>query len=325
MSAQPESVGTPEAAEKADAVSGVDHSRVDHSITTQDSLSMFLAAIGGAILGMLLTLLVLALVNGGTLSFSGPRITQLEEYVSRVDENVGSVSANINLVSEQAASLQQQLGSVETALRNEIDVQGGDISTINDTLATLEVTQQQFDLFTSALGTALADMQALDPNAASATETAAQDESATEATEADTTETEAAETTATESAAESATESAAETTEPSAPQVASSEDVAADAIAVLLFVDEDGDGLLGDMETNLVGMPVALLDDEGATLATEESTDAGVLFPDLAAGTYEISVEDTLGYTLLTTANAAVEVAEDAEEGTVVYLPVAAE
>lgn len=170
MSAQPESIGVGNAAARAESAPELEYRMVTH-----DSLSMFLAAIGGAVLGMLLTLLVLALVNGGTLSFSGPRITQLEEYVSRVDQNVGSVSANINLVSEQAAAVQQQLGSVETALRNELETQGGNLETLNESVETLQVTRQQFDHFMGALNTALADMQAMSPTAA---ETAASTDAA---------------------------------------------------------------------------------------------------------------------------------------------------
>ena len=39
---------------------------LEYKSVRNDSLSMFGAAIGGAILGMLLTLLVLAMINGGT-------------------------------------------------------------------------------------------------------------------------------------------------------------------------------------------------------------------------------------------------------------------
>ncbi len=302
MSVQPESIGVTKSVERAEVAPEIEYKMVTH-----DSLSMFLAAIGGAVLGMLLTLLVLALVNGGTLSFSGPRITQLEEYVSRVDENVGSVSANINLVSEQAASLQQQLGSVETALRGELATQSGNLETIQSSVATLEVTRQQFGVFMGALNTALADMQAIDPNAPAAVEAAPASE------------------TATTEAAAPAVEDPSETNELSAPQSVASADVAANAIAAVLFVDENGDGLLSDGETNLIGLPVTLTDANGATIATAESSDAGLLFSDLAAGEYTITVDDTLGYSLLSQPTATVTVAEDATAGTLVYLPVAAE
>ncbi|MEZ4677785.1 MAG: SdrD B-like domain-containing protein [Caldilineaceae bacterium] len=279
---------------------------------------MFFAAIGGAVLGMLLTLLVLALVNGGTLSFSGPRISALEDYVARVDENVGAISANVNLVSEQAASLQQQLGSVETALRNELETQNGDISTLNSSVATLQVTRQQFGHFMDALDTALADMQAMDPalaNVAPAAEEPGAEAAPAAAAPAE-------EAPATEAAA--AVEPAAEPVAVAMPQIVQSADVAADAIAAFLFVDENGDGLLSEGETNLIGLPVSLHDSSGEVITTQESSDAGVLFADLTAGEYQLSVDD-MGYSLLSEATATVDVAANATEGTIVYIPVAAE
>ena len=66
---------------------------LEYNAVRNDSLTMFGAAIGGAVLGMLLTLLVLAVINGGTLSFSGgARLDLLEASVARIDENVGAVS-----------------------------------------------------------------------------------------------------------------------------------------------------------------------------------------------------------------------------------------
>lgn len=156
MSIQHESVGAGKTAERNDAAPELEYRAV-----TQDSLTMFLAAIGGAILGMLLTLLVLALINGGTLSYAGDRIKQLEAHLQQVDENVGAVSANINIVSEQAAAIQQQLGAVESALRNEIETQGGDLATLNESVATLNQTREQFDIFVTALTGALTDMGAI--------------------------------------------------------------------------------------------------------------------------------------------------------------------
>ena len=45
---------------------------LEYKAASQDSLSMFFAAVGGAVLGMLATLLILALINGGKLDFSYP-------------------------------------------------------------------------------------------------------------------------------------------------------------------------------------------------------------------------------------------------------------
>lgn len=167
MSLQQESVGMMKASERAEAAPEIEYKMVTH-----DSLSMFLAAIGGAVLGMLLTLLVLALVNGGTLSFSGQRMDQLEAFVTRLNQNVDAISNNIDTVSQQAAAVQQQLGAVETALRSELENQSTDLATINDAVSTLEVTRQQFGLFMQALDSALGDMQAMSPDTATTPETA---------------------------------------------------------------------------------------------------------------------------------------------------------
>ena len=157
MSVQHESVGAGKTAERTEAAPELEYRAV-----SQDSLTMFLAAIGGAILGMLLTLLVLALINGGTLSYAGDRIKQLESHLQQVDENVGAVSANINIVSEQAAAIQQQLGAVESALRNEIETQGSDLAALNESVTTLNHTREQFDIFVGALTGALTEMGAIE-------------------------------------------------------------------------------------------------------------------------------------------------------------------
>ncbi len=164
MSVQHESVGVGKASERTEVAPELEYRAV-----SQDSLSMFLAAIGGAVLGMLLTLLVLALINGGTLSYAGARLAQMETRLQQVDENVGAVSANVNIVSEQAAAIQQQLGAVETSLRTEIETQGGELTALNESVLTLNQTRQQFDIFVGALAGALTEMGALDPAATGAT------------------------------------------------------------------------------------------------------------------------------------------------------------
>ena len=133
---------------------------LEYQAITQDSLSMFLAAIGGAVLGMLLTLLVLAIINGGTLSFSGgERLTSFQAKLDRVDANVGTVSANMDVIATQTQNIATQLSTVESNLRNEISQQDGDISNLSASIATLDATRQQFDAFTKALSEALSGMQ----------------------------------------------------------------------------------------------------------------------------------------------------------------------
>jgi hypothetical protein len=164
MSVQHESVGMGKVTERLEAAPELEYRAVN-----QDSLSMFLAAIGGAVLGMLLTLLVLALINGGTLTYAGERIQQLESHIQQVDENLGAVSANIDIVSNQAAAIAQQLGAVESAMRNEMAAQGNDLTVLNESVTTLNATRQQFDIFVGALTGALSEMGALESPATSET------------------------------------------------------------------------------------------------------------------------------------------------------------
>ena len=103
MSVQHEPSGVGRSTERTEAAPELQYHAVN-----QDSLSMFIAAIAGAILGTALTLLILALINGGTLSYAGERMQSLESHLQQVDENVGAVSANIDIVSAQAAAIQHR-------------------------------------------------------------------------------------------------------------------------------------------------------------------------------------------------------------------------
>ncbi len=129
---------------------------LEYNAVRNDSLTMFGAAIGGAILGMLLTLLVLAVINGGTLSFSGgERLDILEASVARIDENVGAVSYNVDMVAQQAQTLQAQLATVEGTLGDDIDAVNGNIEELRGAVDTLNRSTSQFTVFLSALDEAL--------------------------------------------------------------------------------------------------------------------------------------------------------------------------
>lgn len=290
MSARQDPVSTGKPAESAP--------EIEYRTVSTDSLSMFLAAIGGAFLGMLLTLLILALINGGTLRFN----SELSARVEGIDQNVGAVSDNINIVSERAAALQTQLASVETALRNELDKQNGDVAGMTEAVSQLNQTRQQFNTFMGALAQALSTMGVIEtPAAAAAPET--------------------------EASAPEAKESAPAAEEPAtlaAPIVIASADVSSKTIAVLLFADANQDGQWSEGETNLAGLSVALLDGAGQQVSTVASTEAGAQFTDLAAGDYQVTVADALKYKLLSAAQVTVTVAETGA-GTLVYFPVAAE
>ena len=143
-----------------------DAPELEYRAVSHDSLSMFLAAIGGAVLGMLLTLLVLAIINGGTLSFTGgERLSAFEDTLGVVNQNVDTVSRNIDTVSQQTRALQTQLVTVEDALRGELGKQTTNVDTLNQAVTTLETTRQQFDTFLSALSGALSDIEASAPAA----------------------------------------------------------------------------------------------------------------------------------------------------------------
>lgn len=292
MSVHQESLDMPKPIERAEDAPELEYKAVSH-----DSLSMFLAAIGGAILGMLLTLLILALINGGTLSFSGgERLTVFESKLQAVDSNVNAVSHNVDAVSQQALALQNQLGAVETALRSEISTQGANVANLSSAIGELDKTREQFNTFIGALGEAMAEMNA--PAAAPAQAAAPAVEPAV-------------------------VEAAPAETELPALAVENSADVAAGALAVVLFVDANANGTLDEGEAKVEGATVAVTDSEGKALTGEQNADLGLLFSDLAAGDYQVAVEDLAGHTLLSAAQADVTVAEGASEGQILYVPVA--
>lgn len=275
----------------ADDVEGAPE--LEYRAVSHDSLSMFLAAIGGAVLGMLLTLLILALINGGTLSFSGgERLTTFEATLDRVNENVGAVSTNVDLVSQQAQAVAAQLTDVEAALRAEIANQGDEVASLNTAVEQLDVTRQQFDLFMSALGSVMGQMQEI-----------AAPEAATSASPAAPAATAAA-------PAEPAPAQASVAT----PNILTSADVPADALDVVLFVDANGNGALDSGESQVDGVEVVLTSADGETSATENSIEGGIRFSDLAAGDYQVTAGD---------ASAEVTVNPAETEGQILYIPVA--
>jgi hypothetical protein len=131
---------------------------LEYNAVRNDSLTMFGAAIGGAILGMLLTLLVLAVINGGTLSFSGgQRLDVLEASLTRIDENVGAVSYNVDLVAQQAQALQTELATLEGDMGEDFAAVEGTIGELRGAVDTLNRSTSQFSAFLTALDQALSD------------------------------------------------------------------------------------------------------------------------------------------------------------------------
>ena len=133
---------------------------LEYNAARVDSLAMFGAAVGGAILGMLLTLLILAIINGGTLNFSGgvKQIEAFEANMERINANVGAVSGNVDILAAEMSAIEQDLSAVNAALSS---IQDDQIVEIDDALTTLEATQARFDIFVDALTGALSSMQDL--------------------------------------------------------------------------------------------------------------------------------------------------------------------
>lgn len=139
-----------------------DQPELEYNAYRHDSLSMFGAAIGGAVLGMLLTLLILAIINGGTLSFSGgEKLAVMEASMVRIDENVGTVAHNVEVVAQQAKNLQTQLLGVESSLQQAIDANGADVATLQTSVSALEGANSQFVAFLVALDEALSNVAEL--------------------------------------------------------------------------------------------------------------------------------------------------------------------
>ncbi|MGL4648145.1 MAG: hypothetical protein ACRC1H_01955, partial [Caldilineaceae bacterium] len=124
----------------ADEAPSIEYRNVGH-----DSLSMFLAALGGAILGVLLTLLILAIINGGTLSFGGDaRMATLEQTMSRVDQNLGTLSGNVDTLAAELVAVRDGLAAAEGQLAQVVAVQAtqatdvaAQIDGVNEAITTL--------------------------------------------------------------------------------------------------------------------------------------------------------------------------------------------
>lgn len=151
MSVHQESLDMSRKAEAGEVAPELEYSAYRH-----DSLAMFGAAIGGAVLGMLLTLLVLAIINGGTLSFTGgERLAVMNETLTRVDENVGAVAHNVEVVAQQAAALQADLAATQASLEDAIDANRTDLTVLESSVSDLENANGQFVAFLVALDDAL--------------------------------------------------------------------------------------------------------------------------------------------------------------------------
>jgi hypothetical protein len=105
------------------------------------------------------------------------------------------------------------------------------------------------------------------------------------------------------------------------PVVVNSDAVKPGNVAVLFYVDSNGNGRMDDSEANLVGLKLAVTDAKGATVGDYTSTDGGIAVDNLAPGQYTFTVTDTAGHTVSGADSVTVNVPQDAQQGEVVYFP----
>ncbi len=294
--------------------------KLEYSVKEADeSLEAYISAISGAIIGVLATLLVLYILNGGTLRFTNPaKLAAIEASLTRVDENVGAVNQNVETVATRLAALEGEAGVISqlqssltdlganlTSLDSAMAEQGVRIDGLDESVAALDVTRKNFDTFTAALAQALTDMGAVDaPQAAPAQAPAPETVAPMPAP----------------AAPVASSPIAATVTAAVTPQT----ELAADALQVILFVDANGNGVLDGDEAALLGAAVTLTPAEGEAVSVDSAED-GALFEALTAGEYTVSLDTLPGYALGGEISATVTVAADAEAGQVVYFAVAAE
>lgn len=257
---------------------------------SEESLTAYLSAIGGAVIGLLLTLLVLAIWNGGTLNFTNTsKVDTLDATMTRVDENMAAMSTDLETLGERLAALEGEAGALAqlrdslttfdsslAALDQSLSDQGIHITELDLAVAELQVTRRNFDTFTSALIQVLAEMETNQTGAAPV------------------------------------------------PMIVTSEDVAADTVLVYLFVDANANSVMDGNEIEVAGTTIALTGPEGESVVAETREDSGARFEELVAGEYTVSVEDALGYELVSASAVAVTINTEAEAGQIVYYAVMA-
>ena len=304
----------------------------------EESLTAYLSAIGGAIIGLLLTLLVLAIWNGGTLNFTNiSKVNALEAGMTSVNADLESVNTNVDVLSERLVVLEQESGAVAalqkslvnldaslTDLDGALSEQGIRLSELDNAVNDLQVTRRNFDRFTAALTDALAQMEAgssADQSEGSASPRESRS-SSTRRTD-DQTAASAGSTASTRPTASQSAEHAQPAQPNPEPATVVSADVAPDTLLVYLFLDMNGDGLFDADENLIAGATVTLTSPDGRPVASETGVGSpGTRFEELNAGNYTVTVEDVQGYTLASQNSTGLTIDPDAEAGQIVYFAV---
>ena len=301
----------------------------------EESLTAYLSAIGGAVIGLLLTLLVLAIWNGGTLNFTNTsKVNAIEAGLTDVAQNVEAVNANLTNLGERLVVLEQEAGAVaelqksfaalDTSLSDldqSLSDQGIHVAALDAAVADLEATRRNFELFTSALSHALAQME----SAGTSAQRSRPARSAPDAESSDARQGADPDRGAAANSSSPARQPAAVQPPPVLPQpeIIARQGIAPDALLVYLFVDADADGLYDSDENFIAGATVTLVAPDGAMIMTiAPVASAGTLLESLQEGEYTVSVEDVRGYSLASQNNVSVTVDPTAESGQVIYFAV---
>ena len=304
----------------------------------EESLTAYLSAIGGAIIGLLLTLLVLAIWNGGTLNFTNiSKVNALEAGMTDVNANLASVTTNIDALGERLIVLEQESGAVAalqkslanldaslTDLDGALTDQGIQLTELDSAVNDLQLTRRNFDLFTAALTDALSQMEA--GSSATQSESGASTRESRSASASQNDEKPVASAVSSASTRPPASQAAAQAQSAlpnPEPSVVVSQDVAPDALLVYLFLDVNADGLFDANENLIAGATVTLTSPDGRPVAAETDVGAtGTRFEGLNAGNYTITAEDVQGYTLASQSSTSVTIDPDAEAGHIIYFAV---
>ena len=299
----------------------------------EESLTAYLSAIGGAVIGLLLTLLVLAIWNGGTLNFTNTsKVNAIEAGLTDVAQDVEAVNGNLLNLGERLVVLEQEAGAVAelqrsfaaldtslSVLDQSLSDQGIHVAELDAAVADLEATRRNFELFTSALSQALAQME----SGSTSTQTSRPARSAPDAGSSDTPQSAEPDRAASAgSPARPPTAAQPPATLPQ-PEIVARQDIAPDALLVYLFVDADADGLYDSDENFIAGATVTLVAPDGAMIMTiAPVASAGTRLESLQEGQYTVSVEDVHGYSLASQNNVSVTVDPTSETGQVIYFAV---
>ncbi len=302
----------------------------------EESLTAYLSAIGGAVIGLLLTLLVLAIWNGGTLNFTNAsKVNALEAGLTDVAADVEMVNANFDSLGQRIVVLEQEAGAVAalqgslaaldnslTELDRTLNDQGIHLGELDSAVADLQVTRRNFDLFTAALAEALALMEsnASDPQQTGAPSQRSQ--SSQPSSESPSTDNAGSSISTRTSNAPTETRTQPALALPEPVRVVD-QDLAPDVLLIYLFLDVNADGTIDSDENLIAGAIVILTAPDGRTVAPQINVGSGgALFETLAAGDYTVTVEDVQGYMLASQNTAAITVDPEAGAGQALYFPV---